>query len=261
MAILFINFLYNKIMNFEKLLQMNSKSLIQDPIFPDSINSIAADFENFTSQATTILSLKFNNGVIMVGDRRATQGNYIADDNIVKVFDVDESSMIGVAGTTAIAFELIKRFKVEVLHYEKVKNKKLSFEGKVSHLSSLIKSNINLINAGLIAVPIFAGKSNKEFKISSFDALGGAYYEDNYSSIGSGSRLANVYLQDNFNIFNLKDAITCGIKALQIAASNDSATVGPSIENNIFPTIYVCTSEDLMELSNEEIKSYMKDLK
>ena len=57
-----------------------------------------------------------------------------------------------------------------------------------------------------------------------------------------------------FNIFNLKDAITCGIKALQIAASNDSATVGPSIENNIFPTIYVCTSEDLMELSNEEIK-------
>ena len=53
MAILFINFLYNKIMNFEKLLQMNSKSLIQDTIFPDSINSKAADFENFTSQATT----------------------------------------------------------------------------------------------------------------------------------------------------------------------------------------------------------------
>jgi len=261
MAILFINFLYNKIMNFEKLLQVNSKSLIQEPIFPDSINSKVADFENFTSQATTILSLKFNNGVIMVGDRRATQGNYIADDNIVKVFDVDESSMIGVAGTTAIAFELIKRFKVEVLHYEKVKNKKLSFEGKVSHLSSLIKSNINLINAGLIAVPIFAGKSNKDFKISSFDALGGAYYEDNYSSIGSGSRLANVYLQDNFNIFNLKDAVNCGIKALQIAASNDSATVGPSIENNIFPTIYVCTSEELVELSKEEIKSYMKDLK
>ena len=31
--------------------------------------------------------------------------------------------MIGVTGTTAIAFELVKRFKVEVLHYEKVKTK------------------------------------------------------------------------------------------------------------------------------------------
>ena len=49
-------------------------------------------------QGTTILALKFADGVVMAGDRRAVEGFTIADERIDKVFPADETS----AGAIAI---------------------------------------------------------------------------------------------------------------------------------------------------------------
>ena len=43
-------------------------------------------------QATTVLALKYQAGVIIAGDRRATEGFQIADRRIEKVFKIDELS-------------------------------------------------------------------------------------------------------------------------------------------------------------------------
>ena len=52
---------------------------------------------------TTIVSLLFDGGVVMAGDRRATMGNVIANRDMEKVFAADDYSVVGIAGTAGIA--------------------------------------------------------------------------------------------------------------------------------------------------------------
>ena len=70
----------------------------QRPIVQDS-GSLQAP------HGTTIVSLVFDGGVVMAGDRRATMGNFIAQKDIQKVFEADSHSVIGIAGTELAAAE------------------------------------------------------------------------------------------------------------------------------------------------------------
>ena len=62
-------------------------------------------------EATTILAVRYADGVIMAGDRRATAGNVIAHRRMKKVFPADEYSAVAVSGTAGMAVELIKLFQ------------------------------------------------------------------------------------------------------------------------------------------------------
>jgi proteasome beta subunit len=55
-----------------------------------------------TPHGTTIVAATHTEGVVMAGDRRATMGNLIAQRDTQKVFQADEFSAIGVAGTAGI---------------------------------------------------------------------------------------------------------------------------------------------------------------
>ena len=52
-------------------------------------------------QATTVLAIKYQQGVVIAGDRRATEGFQIADRRIEKVFKIDEYSAMAIAGMVA----------------------------------------------------------------------------------------------------------------------------------------------------------------
>ena len=56
-------------------------------------------------EATTVLSFRFAEGVMMAGDRRATAGNLIAHRNVRKVFPADSYSAVAVSGTAGVAAE------------------------------------------------------------------------------------------------------------------------------------------------------------
>src|SRR5205823_12074790 len=91
------------------------------------------------------------------GGRRATMGNVIAQREIEKVFQADEYSCVGIAGTAGIAVELVRLFQVELEHYEKIEGTTLSLDGKANRLSLLIRNNLAMAMQGLAVVPLFAG--------------------------------------------------------------------------------------------------------
>ncbi|MGB2920848.1 MAG: proteasome subunit beta, partial [Mycobacterium sp.] len=65
---------------------------------------------------TTIVALKYPGGVVMAGDRRATQGHMIASRDVQKVYITDEYTVTGIAGTAAIAVEFARLYAVELEH-------------------------------------------------------------------------------------------------------------------------------------------------
>ena len=67
-------------------------------------------------EGTTVLALRYDNGVVMAGDRRATEGNLVAHRRVRKVYPADEYSAVSVAGTAGLAIEMVKLFQVELEH-------------------------------------------------------------------------------------------------------------------------------------------------
>ncbi|MDQ4064697.1 MAG: proteasome subunit beta, partial [Actinomycetota bacterium] len=91
-------------------------------------------------EGTTVLALRYAEGVIMAGDRRATEGFQIAHRSIEKVFEADSHSAVGIAGSAGPAIEMVRLFQTELEHYEKVEGDRLSLEGKANKLSQMIRA-------------------------------------------------------------------------------------------------------------------------
>ena len=141
---------------------------------------------------TTVLGLKYADGVIMAGDRRATAGYTVADAKMRKVFAADDYSAIAIAGAAGQAIEMVKLFQLELEHYEKITGDRLSLEGKANRLAQMIRSNFPLAMQGLVVVPLFGGFDQRrgEGRIFYYDATGGRWEEDDYQTTGSGGQPA-----------------------------------------------------------------------
>ena len=112
-------------------------------------------------QGTTVLALKYKDGAIIAGDRRATEGYQIADRRIEKVYKVDEHSAIAIAGAAGPCIDMAKLFQTELEHYEKLEGATLSTEGKANKLAQMIKGNLPMAIQGLVVIPVFTGSQKK----------------------------------------------------------------------------------------------------
>jgi proteasome beta subunit len=191
---------------------------------------------------TTIVVLLFEGGVVMAGDRRATMGNIIANRDMEKVFAADEFSVVGIAGTAGIAVELVRLYQVELEHYEKIEGTIMSLEGKANRLASMIRGNLGLAMQGLTVVPVYAGYDleSGSGRIFSYDVTGGCYPEGGHHSTGSGSVFARGALKKLWRPgLGEEQAVSIALEALYDAADDDSATGGPDLGRQIWPTVSV----------------------
>ncbi|HEU5035001.1 MAG TPA: proteasome subunit beta [Mycobacteriales bacterium] len=209
---------------------------------------------------TTIVAVTHSTGVVMAGDRRATMGNVIAQRDMEKVFQADDYSCVGIAGSAGIAVELVRLFQVELEHYEKIEGTTLSLDGKANRLSLLIRNNLAMAMQGLAVVPLFAGYDLETDdpaaagRIFSYDVTGGRYEEHSFHSVGSGSVFARGALKKLYrDDFTEDDAVLACIHALYDAADDDSATGGPDLTRRIFPVVAAVTADGFRRLGEDEV--------
>jgi proteasome beta subunit len=213
--------------------------------------------ESFSAQGTTVLGLKFAGGIVMAGDRRATEGYAIADDKVEKVFQADDHSTVAIAGAAGQAVEIVKLLQVELEHYEKVQGDKLSLEGKANRLGQLIRQNFPLALQGLVVVPIFGGFDlrREEGRLFRYDATGGRWEEEDFMSTGSGGRPAKSSLKKLWRREMSRDeAVRVAVEALRDAAQEDVATGGPDPTRGIFPIVKIVTEGGVEDVSTDEVR-------
>jgi proteasome beta subunit len=209
---------------------------------------------------TTIVAASYAGGVVMAGDRRATMGNLIAQRDAEKVFEADEFSAIGYAGTAGIGIELVRLFQVELEHYEKLEGTPLSLDGKANRLSLLVRGNLGMALQGLAVVPLFAGYDldaedpARAGRIFSYDPTGGRYEEHAYHGVGSGSVFARGALKKTFREgFGEDEAVLACVNALYDAADDDSATGGPDLARKIYPVVAAVSAEGYRRVPDDDV--------
>ena len=205
---------------------------------------------------TTVLGLKFDDGMSMAGDRRATAGNPIADAKMRKVFAADDYSAIAIAGAAGQAVEMVKLFQLELEHYEKITGDRLSLEGKANRLAQMIRGNFPLAMQGLVVVPLFGGYDHRrnEGRIFYYDATGGRWEEDDYQTTGSGSQPAKNSLKKRWRAgLTREDALRVAAEALIDAAEDDSATGGPDAVRGIWPVMVIVTADGAADVPEPDV--------
>ncbi len=205
---------------------------------------------------TTVVASKFADGVIMAGDRRATSGNLIAHRTMRKVFAADRWSGVAIAGAAGPAMDMVKLFQLQLQHYEKVEGHALSLEGKANQLSQMLKGNLPAAMQGMVVVPIFAGfdRHRGYGRLFAYDVTGGRYEEEDFVATGSGSLFARTAIKLGYSDTNSRDqAVDLLIRALFVAADDDSATGGPDAVRRIYPIVAVITERGYEELTDDEV--------
>jgi len=221
---------------------------------PVPTESLAATFD--ITHATTCVAVRYADGVIMAGDRRATSGNLISHRAIEKVFPADRHSGVAIAGAAGPAMDMVKLFQLQLEHYEKVEGTALSLEGKANQLSQMVRNHLPAAMQGLAVVPLFAGYDTRRQagRLFQYDVTGGRYEESNFAATGSGSLHAGTVVKMGFREGQSREAtIDLVINALFQAADEDSATGGPDLIRRIFPVIATITADGFERVGDDEI--------
>jgi proteasome beta subunit len=198
------------------------------------------------AHGTTIIAVRYADGVLMAGDRRATAGGLIARRTVEKIFPADRHSGVAIAGALGPALEMVKLFQLQLEHYEKVENTELSLEGKANQLSQMVRDHLPAAMQGMAVVPLFAGYDTRVAtgRLFEYDVTGGRYEEQDFAATGSGSLHAGMTVKVGYRAgLALTEVADLAVQALFQAADEDSATGGPDPVRGIYPLLATITAD------------------
>ncbi len=213
--------------------------------------------------ATTCVALRFTEGVVMAGDRRATSGNLISHRGMEKVVQADEFSGVAIAGAAGPSMEMVKLFQLQLEHYEKVEGGSLSLEGKANQLSMMVRGNLPAALQGMVVVPIFAGYDMRRAsgRLFAYDVTGGRYEEQDFVATGSGMLHAGTVVKIGWrDSLDRAAAIALACRGIWEAADADSATGGPDALRGIYPTVATITAAGWTRVADSELATVFESI-
>jgi proteasome beta subunit len=236
--------------------------------------SVAARYEHelsagkIASEGTTVLAIKYKEGVLVAGDRRATAGHLVMYERAEKLINIDDHSILAIAGVPAVAFEMARVLEHSFKYFQRSQLQEMSTAGKVRSLSKLLKENLPMTLQGVgIVVPIFATYDGGG-KVFFYDALGAQFEVVDYAATGSGSLSVRsvLHYQNRWGekpLAKLKEAeaTLTALRLLDTAAISDTATSGYDSKQNIFPIVRTITKDGVREVPEAELaKMYKSDV-
>ena len=212
---------------------------------------------------TTVLAFTYQNGVLIAGDRRATEGFQIAANRMEKVFQTDAYSAMAIAGAAGPCVEMAKLFRIELEHYEKLDGQPLTCEGKANRLGHMVKANFPMVLQGLVVIPLFVGYDHKREtgRLFKYDITGGRYEDTEFHAVGSGGKDARLTLKEHYRkSLPEGDAVRVALRALLNAADEDVGTGGPDLVRRIFPTVKLVDREGVRDVEESQLAAVCEAL-
>ncbi|XBW36576.1 hypothetical protein QEN19_002151 [Hanseniaspora menglaensis] len=170
-----------------------------------------------TSTGTTIVGIKFDNGVVIAADTRSTQGPIVADKNCEKLHRMSPKIWCAGAGTAADT-EAVTQLIGSKLELQQLYSKR---EPRVVSSLQMLKQHLFKYQGHLGAYLIVAGVDPTGAHLFSCQAHGSTdvgYYQ----SLGSGSLAAMAVLESEFKMNMTKEeAIKLAADAIEAGIWND----------------------------------------
>jgi len=198
-------------------------------------------------KGTTTIGLTCSDGVVLVADKRASWGTFVASKEARKIFNINDVVGATVAGSVGDAEALMRVIRAEASLYEMNNKGKMSANAVASLLANILQGNkifpylVQLVIAGM----------DKDIRLFTLDPIGGLI-EEKMASSGSGSPVAYGVLEQQYSHEKSVDEnIPVALRALKSAMARDTAT-GDGIN------LVSITKDGFKEYTQEEIDAILE---
>jgi proteasome beta subunit len=214
---------------------------------------------------TTVIAVKYKDGILTVGDRRATGGMAIMYDRAEKVLALDDYTLLSISGSFSKAVELVRYLRHAFKYYERSQLQTMSLDGKLNELGRLIAGNMPMAMQGIgLVIPILTtfDLETKEGRLFFYDGGGARFETAEYAAAGSGStqiRGAFEYIVRSRGPFRTMDRDTAlkeVLTLLEIAADLDAATGGSS---KILPLAKTITAAGIADVEEKTLRAVVRE--
>jgi len=147
------------------------------------------------SSGTTIVAIRFKDGVLIASDKQTTVGMMVYHNKAQKLHQITDNILIGAAGLVGDIQALVKILQANLkLKYLRSKN-----EPTAEEAASFLSSLMNYYKwFPFFTEVIVVGKDNDDYNIYSIDEAGGLEKFDNFTSTGSGMVFALGVLETEY---------------------------------------------------------------
>lgn len=215
---------------------------------------------------TTVIAVKYKDGVINVGDRRATGGFAIMYDKAEKILSLDNHTLIAISGAFSKAMEIVRYLRHAFKYYERSQLQTMSLDGKLSELGRVIAGNAMAAMQGIgVVIPVvstFDVEAN-EGRIFFYDGGGARFETAEYGAAGSGStQIRGIFeyitkTKGPFHEMDRDTALREALMLLEIAADLDAATGGAG---KVLPVAKTITAEGIADVEEETLRTMVRDI-
>lgn len=171
----------------------------------------------FKKTGTTIVGLKYEKGVALFADTRATMGEVVADKNCYKLHRIADFMYCAGAGTAADTEHLTRACEHAMALFEKKHSQQPRAATANQFLTSHLHKHMGKIGAALILAAVDPSGTSL-IEIHPY----GSSSEHHFTSMGSGSLAAMAFLESNFKqCLSEEEAVSLGIAAVEAGILND----------------------------------------
>lgn len=225
-----------------------SPKAFHDRIAQDPHTRHVMDF----AKGTTTLAFKFQGGVIVAVDARATMGGFISSNNVRKVIEINDYLLGTMAGGAADCQYWEHYLAILCRNYQLKNNEKISVAGAASMLANMVAQykGYGLSMGTMVTGVDFSG--HHLFLVLD----DGTKMEGTRFSVGSGSPYAYGVLDQGYRWdLTLEEAVQLGRKAIYQAGHRDSMSGGVVRVYHVHESGWTCLiqGEDLMHVHDEEM--------
>lgn len=243
--------------NFTRLLTAGAPESAPKYNTDTPANTAGSGFQD--THSTTVIAVKYRDGVINVADRRATAGYTVMYDQAEKVLALDDHTLISISGSFAKSVEVVRFLRHSFKYFERSQLQPMSLDGKLQELSRVIANNVPAALQGIGAfIPVLStfDTEGNTGRIFFYDAMGGQFETAEYGAAGSGSgpiRGVFEYIlrtKGPFREMSRDEALHECLTLLEIASDLDTAT-GGSYKH--LPAAKYITAEGIHDFTEGEI--------
>lgn len=174
------------------------------------------------STGTTIMALKYKDGVLMAADSRTSSGAYVVSRITNKLNQISDKIVICVSGSAADTQRIKRVVQTEINKLSLIENKPASISKASTMASKIIYENKDRLLAALI----IAGYDNSP-KINKVNICGTIESELEIAIGGSGSAYITAFCESQYKPnMELEEAIKFAKTAIGLAIRADNASGG-----------------------------------
>ena len=218
------------------------------------------------THGTTVIAVKFDKGVINVGDRRATANFAVMYDKSEKVLPIDEYTLLAISGSFARAMEAVRYLRTSFKLFERTYLQPMSLDGKLAELAKVVRAGIPEAMQGIGGfIPILTtfDQEAETGRIFFYDGMGARFESADFGAAGSGSmQIRGVFdyivkTKKPFHEMTRVEALREALLLLDIAADLDAATGG---WYKVLPLAKTITAEGIEDVPEEELRRVVAEI-